>query len=106
MLPPLHEGSEGRKLDRFDLLSQCSQRASTTDLHDPSRAPLDVLDLAPELSSHQLASSFPLGQPRFDPVAWPAVAPVNLERCYWPRLSDESGENLSPVHRCVHCRLE
>src|SRR2546423_3764275 len=101
MLPSLHEGCKDRKLYRLDLFAQRRQRASTTDLDDPPRAPLEVLHLAPELAANQLPGALPLGEPRLDPLALPTVATVHFQRGHRPGLRQESRQNFAPRNRRV-----
>ena len=96
MLPSLHEGREDRKLYRLDLFPERRQRASTTDLDDPSRAPLDVLHLAPEFTADQLPGALPLGKSRLDPLALPTVATVHFQRGHRPGLRQESRQDFAP----------
>ena len=96
MLPALHERSEVREIDGFDLLSERGECPPSPDFYNLSRAPLDIRHGVPEFSAHQLARSLPLGEPRLYPVALPSVAIVNLLRRYRTRLREKARQNLPP----------
>jgi hypothetical protein len=96
MLPALHERRKVRKLDRLDLLSERGKRASSPNLDYAPRAPFEILNLAAEFSSDQLASPFPFGQPGFYPLSRPTEPIVDLPAGYGAGLCEKPRENLAP----------
>src|SRR3979490_2799892 len=96
MLPALHERRKVRKLDRLDLLSEGGKRTSPSNLDYAPRAPFEILNLAPEFSSDQLASPFPFGESGLDPFARRAESIMDLPARYWAGLCKKPRENLAP----------
>jgi len=106
VLPSLHECGEVRQLHRFDLLPEGREGASASYLDHPTGAPLDILQLPPEFSANELARFFPLGEPRFDPIRFPAVAVMNFGDTDWTGLSEKARQNLAARYRWVDRGLE
>jgi hypothetical protein len=96
MLPALHERGKVGKLDRLDLLSKRRERTSSADLDYAPRAPFEILNLASEFSSNQLASPFPFGESRLDPFTRPAESIMDLSARYRAGLCEKPRENFAP----------
>ena len=101
MLPTLHEGCEVRELHGLDLLPECGKCAPPSNLDEPSRAPLDVLQFPSEFSANELTRCFPLGEPRLDPIRLPAIPVVNLGDRDRTRLSEKTRQNLAARYRGI-----
>ena len=104
VLPPLHESGKDGQLDRFDLLTQCGERAPPTNFDDAARAPFDVVNLPTELAPNELPCSLPLNQSQLDPFPFPTVARMNFERGNRPGLREKARQNFASRDRGVYSR--